>query len=93
MPLENIQVRDQETPATSVESYIKAQNVEFLMLEEDEASGIITQEGKVRLEELKKIRADREAILDKKYAVGVGEDSASNAFERDVPNAERRLHS
>jgi hypothetical protein len=83
MPLENTQ-NNQEVVAKVVEqSDIRAENVEFLTLEEKFLSGeVLTEVEKNRFEELKQIRADR----DKKYAVGGGDDleAASNAYDREL---------
>ncbi len=84
MPLENIQANNQEVVTKVVEqSDIRAENVEFLTLEEKMLDGeVLTEVEKNRFEELKKIREAR----DKKYAVGGGDDleSASNAYDREL---------
>ncbi len=84
MILENTPEDNQKVVESKVqESNIRAENVEFLTLEEKKLSGeVLTQEEENRFEELKQIRADR----DKKYAVGGGDDldAASNAYEKEL---------
>jgi hypothetical protein len=84
MPLENIQANNQETVESVVkQSDIRAENIEFLTLEEKKLDGeVLTEMEQARFEELKQIREAR----DKKYTVGGGDDleAASNAYDREL---------